>query len=318
MPIVDANRQHPYSDTLKPRRFGASPTLDPQMFSRMDDFAEQAWRGTSDGRYSPAEVAARLEQLSQSAEQELAAAKDANPATARAVADIKIQIALGKFFCRKFRAGVFYSIFLQIGSGDVLAWALDCYHRARQAYGDAAEIGKRVYVKDVTFGIDYFGRGNWEDRLAAIDADIQDMEKIRATGAGPTIGGPGISIKGAIDAVMEPPARPNLPFEHVPSSAFVPGDPMTIEVSIKEIGPRSKLSVSLFYRQVNQAEAWQNVEMNLVGENYVANIPESYTQSPYAMQYYFQVRDSGRAWLLPGFNSDWSNQPYFVVPQRPA
>jgi hypothetical protein len=318
-PIVDENRPNPYSDTLKPKIFSNAPTLDPQIFSRMDEFAEQATQRTADGRYSPAEVAERLEKLAQSAETELAgvsATSEDNPFLSRAVADVKIQIALGRFFASKFRAGVFYAIYLKTGSSDVLEWAHESYQKARQSYADAADAAKGIYVHDVTFGIDYFGRGNWDDRLAAIDADIQDMEKLRATAAIQAAGGPGKSIRDTIDVVNNPRPRPPLAFNHTPPNAFIPAEPISLQLSVAETAP--ELKAVLFYRRVNQADTWQSAKMDLDAGTHHATIPPDYTQSPYAIQYYFQVRDTTHAWLLPGFNSDWSNQPYFVVPQQSA
>jgi hypothetical protein len=49
---------------------------------------------------------------------------------------------------------------------------------------------------------------------------------------------------------------------------------------------------------------------------YRAAIPADYTQSPYPLQYYFEVFEAGGAALYPGFSPDLSNQPYFVVSSR--
>lgn len=60
MPVVDPNRRQPYGDTPSPKRFGTVSPLDPQLFTRIDDFAEQLLRGETDGKYTPADVAATL------------------------------------------------------------------------------------------------------------------------------------------------------------------------------------------------------------------------------------------------------------------
>jgi hypothetical protein len=47
-----------------------------------------------------------------------------------------------------------------------------------------------------------------------------------------------------------------------------------------------------------------------------AGIPAAYTKSPFAIQYYFELRDStGDATLYPGLGPDLANQPYFVISQ---
>jgi len=49
------------------------------------------------------------------------------------------------------------------------------------------------------------------------------------------------------------------------------------------------------------------------GRTYRAAIPAAYTQSPFALEYYFHLAQGGSAGLLPGFNEVFANQPYFVV-----
>jgi hypothetical protein len=45
-------------------------------------------------------------------------------------------------------------------------------------------------------------------------------------------------------------------------------------------------------------------------------IPGDYTDSPFPVQYYFELRDPhNQSWLHPGFTADLCSQPYFVVRQ---
>jgi len=77
--------------------------------------------------------------------------------------------------------------------------------------------------------------------------------------------------------------------------------------------------VCLHYRRVNQAENYRVVEMvSDIGKRR-ATIPADYSDSPYALQYFFELRDRlGRAWMYPGFTATLANQPYFIVQQSPA
>ena len=78
-------------------------------------------------------------------------------------------------------------------------------------------------------------------------------------------------------------------------------------------------SVSLRYRHVNQAERWKRLEMERDGEVFTATILAEYTQSPYPLQYRFELRTkSGAAWLEPAFNATLSNQPYYAVSRSGA
>ncbi len=54
--------------------------------------------------------------------------------------------------------------------------------------------------------------------------------------------------------------------------------------------------------------------MGQQGSVYRATIPGDYTDSNYPLQYYFEFKQgTDKTWLYPGFNSDLTNQPYFVM-----
>jgi hypothetical protein len=56
------------------------------------------------------------------------------------------------------------------------------------------------------------------------------------------------------------------------------------------------------------------MEMAAEGRRYRAEIPAGYADSPYPLQYYFELRRSPtEAWLYPGFGDDLAGQPYFVL-----
>ena len=77
---------------------------------------------------------------------------------------------------------------------------------------------------------------------------------------------------------------------------------------------RRSLLARLHFRHVNQAERWQSTVMDRKGAAYVAAIPGTYTDSPYPLQYYFELKSApDRAWLHPGFPKDLAGQPYYVV-----
>jgi len=74
--------------------------------------------------------------------------------------------------------------------------------------------------------------------------------------------------------------------------------------------------VRLHHRHVNQAERYQVAEMERQGGSWRTAIPAAYTDSPFPLQYYFELREgSGKAALYPGFTPDLTNVPYFVVRQ---
>ena len=61
-------------------------------------------------------------------------------------------------------------------------------------------------------------------------------------------------------------------------------------------------------------ERYESVDTDGRDNTFRASIPAVYTDSPYPLQYYFELREGPeRAWLYPGFTTDLTNQPYFVL-----
>jgi hypothetical protein len=320
MPIVNASRRNPYSDSPSPKVLGAVSPLDPEFFLGLDEFAGELLGGKPSGKYSPAWVATQLEQDAENALAELQKAKskvgDANsPEFRRLAADVTIQAGLGKFFAAKFRAGVLYAIYQRTNYRDVLEKAITANCAARAMWAELAEAAKGIYAPDVTFGPDYYQRGHWQDRLAAMDEDIADMEKHRLDRVqGISVAMTQIewrAIELAGGSVKMPP-MPQMPLNfHQPPASFKRGQALAIAVHVPKVA-----GVRLRYRRVNQAEDWQMVEMQPAGKDFRAEIPSAYTDSPFPVQYHFQIREgSGKVGLLPGLKPGWQGQPYFVVRQ---
>ena len=111
------------------------------------------------------------------------------------------------------------------------------------------------------------------------------------------------------------PVRPTIAWTHTPPAAFQPGTALALAIAVpQQVLEPILTSVFLRYRHVNQAERWQRVEMQANGTVFSAEIPAGYTQSPYALEYCFELRaKDGVAWLAPGFNTALSSQPYYAV-----
>ncbi|HKR32298.1 MAG TPA: hypothetical protein VJT08_17585, partial [Terriglobales bacterium] len=107
------------------------------------------------------------------------------------------------------------------------------------------------------------------------------------------------------------PHREPIDCKHIPPSYLIPRQELPIVLEIPQ--PHIPSSVLLRYRHVNQAERYQGIEMRLEDGKAEAVIPASYTDSPFPIQYYFELRQNGRAWLYPGLGPELANQPYFVV-----
>jgi hypothetical protein len=224
---------------------------------------------------------------------------------------------LGRFFAEKLRTGLWYALWERLGDRALLDRAVKRYRAAREQWSHLAQAARGVYVSDVTFGIGWFQRGHWADRLEAIDKDIAAMA---AQGAKPstqltTAASGSIPVAELIAQIEKPAARPVFGVDCQPPKSIRRGQPLSIELKLTDAS-KTPASAMLWYRQVNQAVAWQTKEMQREGSVCRATIDAAYTDCPYPLQFYFQLRDdAGRATLFPGFNQTLSNMPYFAVRQ---
>jgi hypothetical protein len=313
MSIVDASHPEPYTDTPEPKRFGPVSPLDPQLFASVDDCAGEILSGRPGGRYDVAEVAAALEDLAATAAGHLAEARGetddvAQPAFRRPFVDTGAVIGLGRFFAARLRTALLYALFDRTGDRRILDQALSTYDAARAAWGEVVAGTRGVYVKDVSYGIAWYQRGHWGDRTAALDQDRAAMERMRAAAGADR---PSDRFRELIDAVLHPPTRAAARLRHAPPPSFRRGEPLPIEVTAT--GPVS--SVTLHFRHTNQAEPWRSEALSADADVHRGVIAADYTDSVYPLQYYFECvgRPGSRPVLFPGFDADWSNQPYFAL-----
>lgn len=307
-PIVETTKTRTgYSDTPSPKVFGNVSPLDPQLFSRINDFADELLKGERSGKYSPIEVASWLEGHADAAASAMKQAGGKEGAAFRRIAvDVSIEAGIGGFFAAKMRSGVLYRIHQRTGDRQALEQALRAYRGARAIWVGFAEAAKSIYVPDVTVGELPWLRGHWADRVAAMDVDIAEMEK-RLESAKPS-DDPRVAI--AIREAMGRPKRPSAGCTHKAPARFQPNRPLELAISVEG----KTASARVYYRHVNQAERFQSIEMEGAAGRYTAAIPATYLDTQYPLQYYFELRESPEsAWLHPGFNADLDNQPYYVV-----
>jgi hypothetical protein len=308
--LIDAARG-PYEDTPVPRVFGTVSPLDPQLFYGINDLADDLLMSRRSGKYTPVEVAQWLEDYAATASESLArgehrATGKNRPEYRRLTIDIAVAVGMGRFFAAKFRAGVLYRIYEQTGDRAALEQALKSYRGAREAWAGIVARTRGVYLPDITVGEERHQRGSWAERLPDIDTDIAAISAKLDSARPAQANGP---VARAITEALGKPQRLAAVGRHTPSS-FRPGTPLPLEFA----AGKNYTSVQLLYRHVNQADRWQSVAMQSDGLRWHATIPSAYTQSPYALQYYFELRESPQsATLYPGFGEQLAGQPYFVV-----
>jgi hypothetical protein len=313
MPIMTDTRRGLYGDSPAPRRFGTVSPLDPQMFLTVDEFAGELTSGKRSGKYTPGEAAQWLEDLAHLATRHLETAEKAalpaqSPEFRRLDVDVAIQYGLGLFFAWKLRAGALYELYARSGHRRALEKALDAYASARSAWAQLAGRAKGVYVPDVTYGLAPELRGNWLDRLAAIDADLADMQK-KSDEPAPVPDEDPKQIERAMAEILTPEPRTEGNIDHTPPGPFKRGSAVRVE-----LGAEGAESARLHYRRVNQADIWRSAEMAGSMGRWSAAIPAAYTDSAFPLQYYFELRaGAGAARLHPGLGKDLLQQPYYVV-----
>jgi hypothetical protein len=324
--ISEPIRSNSYSDMPSPKRFGFVSPLDPELFSTIDEFAGELLREKPSGKYTPAQVAAWLDDLAKTAEDKLAEADKlvtdkTRPEYRRLAIDAAIAAGLGRFFADKFRAGIYFSLFERTSNRAAFDAALKSYRAAREAWAALARRAEGVYVNNITFGPDRQLHGHWSDRLATIDQNISDLEAYGSRPIAIPAGAPSAERMQQITrAVVVPSDRPLISSKsYSPMDWLRPDKPLVVKFSIEIRSEKaSDCTVRLHYRHVNQAENYQVMEMTRNGDEYQATIPASYTQSPFPIQYYFEVRDgAAHAWLEPGLGKALDKQPYCCAMQHP-
>jgi hypothetical protein len=331
MPIVQGEDRSPYSDTPTPRCFATVSALDPQLFSTITDHTKDVLAGIQGAKYSPQEVAQWLDGLTAGSEEALAAARRETGAGARPPQfrrmeeDVLIQIGLGRFFAAKLRSGLLFEVYRHTGDPKAGLLALAEYKKARAAWDTMAERAKGVYRADISYGSSAMRRGHWIDRLAHIDDDIAAMHQqleMKATA-------PGQDATAALARMTARVRRPAILLDHAPAGSFRPGEALPVLLGVDQRAAGLSLSLVLHYRHVNHAERWQAAPMIQERRTFHAAVPAAYTNSPYPLQYYFEVIAEGArlgppnpsvktAWLHPSLNATLANQPYYVVWRRIA
>jgi hypothetical protein len=303
-----------YGDSPAPHNVSAISPLDPQLFSTIEQHAQNLNSGKSDARYNTSEVIAWLESLVATSTAGLAAARKAagtkfrTPEFRRAEEDILILNGLGTYYANLFRAALYYSINFHQPEPDACAQCSVAYRSACDAWAAMAKRAQTIYAPDISYGSTPFRRGHWADRLGAINSDLAVLEK----GFGDWSAvhpGPGNS---AMLRIARPNPRAALTIHHTAPESFHPGEDLWLTIATQR--PIGK--AILWYRHVNQGERWLSTPMQSSAETHTAAIPAAYSASPYPLQYYFELRTTTAATLHPPFNPTLSNQPYFAIHKR--
>lgn len=319
MPLAHHGAADIYAfDTPEPHTVGAVSPFDSQLFLTIDGYVDEVLSGRSSGRYSPADAAGWLEDLTATAQSGLSSAAVAlaeqTPSFRRAALDIAALAQLGRFFSAKTRAGISYEFYVRTSLSSHLSEAVEHYRRARDAFRQVVDLTSGAYVSDLAFGDRRSERGHWTDRLEAVEQDLADLEAERAAVLG-CVSEQSVSEQSVSDSRVSGlgtrSPRPQL--SHDVPTTFEPGAGVPVTLTLHE---RDECTVELHYRHLNHAEQWQSSTMEGEGPQRRIEIPGPYTDTPYPLHLYFTVQaPNGEAWVVPGFESSLTNMPYLVIHQ---
>jgi hypothetical protein len=304
---------NPYGDTPAPKTFAYVSPLDPQLFSRITECADELIAGRFSAKSSPIDVATWLEEIAANVRLDLArVGRAATPDEERLTIDITLQAGLAEFFAARFRSGVLAVIAERTRSADAMHASVDLYRRARETWATLSEIGGRAYAAGLSASDKVSNRGAWADRLPAIDADIGRMWAHFGAASGPRRSGriADPRLREIIAGALTPLRRRPPTLAHTPAPAFEPGAPVPVRI---RIGTQPGVA-RLWYRHVNQAERFRSVDMTAERGEYAADIPGEYTNSPFPLQYYIEFLDAqAPGWFYPGLNRTNPGLPYVIV-----
>ncbi len=299
-----------YTDSPTPHNVSAISPLDPQLFSTIDQHAADLLDGNQNARYSPTEVIAWLESLVDSSMKALKAARAGDNRRAALAAfrqaeeDILILNGLGLYYANLFRTALCYAIYERTHDPLAAEASLNAYRKARDSWASMAERASRVYASDISYGQIPIRRGHWADRLPVIEQDLTALAHYYAAEPTQTR-----SASVALADFAKTRVRPSLAIEHIPPANFHPGTDLPLSLTASE----SAVSAILWYRHVNHGERWLSVPMQKVSSAWKAVIPGKYSNSPFPLQYYFELRTAREGALHPSLNSEFDNQPYFAL-----
>jgi hypothetical protein len=186
----------------------------------------------------------------------------------------------------------------------VAARSLAAYRQARDAWATLAKRAERIYAKDISYGDNSIRRGHWSDRLPEIERDVLALEKYFA---GKPV--PQSPAQRPLPQYPKSFLRPTIAVEHIVPQPFHPGGDLSLTLTV----PTTVTVSTLWYRHVNHGERWSSTPMKQSGKAHTASIPGSYTDSPYPLQYYFEIHTETAAILHPSFLPTLSNQPYYAI-----
>lgn len=294
-------------DTPAPYTWGAISPFDPETFATTDEFADAIAAGRPVAKRTAVDNASALDELVARTEAAVAAAADAeagSPLVREALTDARILAGLGRMFAERIRAGIDVSLQERVGEPAHLHRAVEALRRSRDALAAVVEIAATAYVDDLAFGDRLTERGGWRDRLAQLDAELDDVAARAADlGAGDPSRLAGVPGPHATTGTLRADS----------AADYAPGD--DVEVAVGGAVPSS--TIELHHRPLDQSAEWSVITAD-AGADGAARfvIPGSATAHPAPLSWYVVADDGAGPRIHPGLGADLCDRPYVVLERR--
>ena len=317
MSIVKKATWLPYSyDLHKHSRFGMSTSCDPQLIMSPKEMVDKIFKNKPIDRYSPLTMILWLERFSKNAKNYIARAKNKikninNYEFLRIYIDVIIQSSIGNFFTYKFKASILWEYYLLSKNKKVGEEALNNYLKAKNSWNVAAVISKKYYLPDLSYGPQSWLRGRWDDRLPAINQDIDHMRNILIKSKNKY--NKSKKALNLINYIKNWKNDQNILVNHLPPKNYIKGKKISLSCNLNI---NKNLLGYINYREVNQSKKWKRKKLIKSKNIYNSVIPSRFTNTQYPIQYYFEFTDKKHSSFSPGFNKYLSNQPYYVLRQN--
>ena len=306
MSIVERAPHLPYSyDLHKPSRLGMATSQDPQLIMSPIELANCIHKKIIINRYSPITMSNWFGSYANKAKFFLSKAiknykQLDNPEFKRLEIDIKILSAMGNFFSFKIKSACYWELFLKQKNFKWGIRSVQLYEKASKAWAETAEISKKYYLKDLTYGPQSWLRGRWDDRLPAIKEDILKMKNILKKN----------NIKETrmknTCKLLEIKNNQQFKIKHI----IYKNNKGELIVELKK-NKKFIDKLILNYRHVNQSVKWK--KKKIINRNiFFVKISKAYTDNDYPIQYYFEFIEGEYSSFCPGIDRKLGNQPYFL------
>jgi hypothetical protein len=123
------------------------------------------------------------------------------------------------------------------------------------------------------------------DRIPEIEKDVAALERYFATA---NVASTGIN---AVALIAGQRRRAIFTASHSPTQSFRLGSDLTLRLQVAE----PVTEAVLWYRHVTHAKRWLSKPMGRSGRVFTATISGAHTQSPFPLQYYFELRSQTEA-----------------------